>query len=434
MRYLILSTALVSSLIAATAPLAAKEIKLKPIIDARLRFEGVDQAGPAPLTSARDAEATTLRLRAGVEAVRGPFSALVEAEGLLALGPDYNSGVNGKTSYPIVPDGQNIDINRAQLQYKTKQVTLTAGRQRINLDDQRFVGSVAWRQNEQTFDSVRAEITAVKDFKLDMIYAWSARTIWGVDGGYFDGATPVARLAHINGDNLFINASYKFKPGTLTGFAYKVDQDMSGRTPNWVAVNTFRNSSMTYGGRFTGTQALSKTVKLGYLASYATQSDDGRNPIGYTADYLAGELSLEAKGFKLTGGYEKLGSDAGATGLAGGFAFQTPYATLHKFNGWADKFLTTPQTGLQDVYVGLAKTFPKVGSVGPVVANITWHQFSSDRNGIHYGDELNAQVTVKVSKRVNALVKYADYQRDGTASFPGDADTRKIWLEIAYAY
>jgi hypothetical protein len=46
------------------------------------------------------------------------------------------------------------------VQYATKALDLTLGRQRINLDDQRFVGSVGWRQNEQTFDAVRGRCIA----------------------------------------------------------------------------------------------------------------------------------------------------------------------------------------------------------------------------------------------------------------------------------
>src|SRR3546814_19210362 len=86
----------------------------------------------------------------------------------------------------------------------------------------------------------------------------------------------------------------------------------------------------------------------------------------YSADFVTAELGLDVAAFKLTGGYELLGSDGGATGIAGGFAFQTPFATLHKFNGWADKFLTTPGTGIQDYYAGVAYTVPKVGKAGQI--------------------------------------------------------------------
>src|SRR3546814_7821694 len=94
----------------------------------------------------------------------------------------------------------------------------------------------------------------------------------------------------------------------------------------------------------------------------------------YSADFVTAELGLDVAAFKLTGGYELLGSDGGATGIAGGFAFQTPFATLHKFNGWADKFLTTPGTGIQDYSAGVAYTVPKVGKAGPLVASFTFHR------------------------------------------------------------
>ena len=51
----------------------------------------------------------------------------------------------------------------------------------------------------------------------------------------------------------------------------------------------------------------------------------------------------------LTLGYEVLGSDDGKKGFA------TPLATGHKFQGFADKFLTTPNDGVQDLYVGVAR-------------------------------------------------------------------------------
>lgn len=422
-RVSFLVSASASALSAIAAPALAQDVTFKPIVEARLRYETVDQAGPAPLTSSRDAEAVTIRMRAGGEISKGPWAFLAEAEGTLAIDEDYNSGVNGKTLYPIVADPQNVEANRVQIQYRTKPLVVTVGRQRINLDDQRFVGSVAWRQNEQTFDAVRVEYMGIKNLKVDLTYAISARTIWGIDGGKF-GATN--RPTNIDGDNVFANISYKTKLGTLTGFAYLVDEDEA-------VLALRRNSSQTYGLRFAGAHALSKKVKLSYLASYARQSDYANNPVHYSADYAAAEVGLDVSAFKLTAGYELLGSDSGATGIAGGFAFQTPFATLHKFNGWADKFLTTPGTGIQDYYAGVGYTVPKLGKAGPLVASFTFHRFSSDRLSIHYGDEYNAQVTLKLNKHLSALVKYADYERKGIASFTGDADTKKFWAQIDYA-
>ena len=55
----------------------------------------------------------------------------------------------------MVPDPENIELNCLQIAWQKNGNGIVLGRQRINLDDQRWVGSVGWRQNEQTFDAVR---------------------------------------------------------------------------------------------------------------------------------------------------------------------------------------------------------------------------------------------------------------------------------------
>ena len=386
----------------------AKPVVVKPIVDARLRYETVDQAGVAG-----DADALTVRVRAGATAKASDFTFLVEGEGTLAIVEKYNSGVNGKIG-AVIPDPENIELNRAQVQFTGLSKTIiTAGRQRINLDDQRFVGAVAWRQNEQTFDAVRAEWSGIKGVKADLTYAWSQRTIWGVDG--FG-----TRQQAVSGDNIFVNLGYKGKTFGLTGFAYLVDMDEA-------AVQAFRFSSKTFGARANATVPMGK-AKLNLIASYATQSDYANNPNNSRADYLLGEAMLDVKGFKLTAGYEVLSADNGVA-LS---SFQAPLGTLHKFNGWADKFLTTPANGLRDLYLGLGFA-PKVKALPGLNAVVTWHQFKSDRLNQNFGIEWNAQLSFKVSKRVTFLTKYADYTRKGVADFAGDADTRKFWAQFDYA-
>jgi hypothetical protein len=402
-------TAFTIALFVSAAPVWAEEVKIKPLVDARLRYESVDQA-----PFARDASAITVRVRAGVEAKTKAFAVLIEGEGTLAISEKYNSGVNGKTAFPIVADPETIELNRAQVQLLAiPKTVVTLGRQRINLDDQRFVGSVGFRDNEQTFDAVRIEYSGIRNVKADVTYSWGQRTIWGVDGGNRFGA---ARQQAVSGDNVFANLSYKHKVGTLSGFAYLVDQDEA-------AINGFRMSSKTFGARFAGSTPLSKKAKLSYLASYARQSDYHRNPNTYSADYIAAELGVEAKGFKLLGGYEVLGADKGAALTS----FQTPYATLHKFNGWADKFLVTPPNGLQDAYGVLSYTQPKAGKLQAVTVQANYHSYRSDRLGLGYGDEIGAQLSAKM-KRYTFTLKYADYNAKAFAT-----DTRKVWAAVEWA-
>jgi hypothetical protein len=403
-----LTIAVVSTTALAT-PALANQVEVKPIIEARLRYESVEQRGDPVI-----ADAVTVRIRAGVTAKKGPFAVLIEGEGTLAVVGDYNSGLNGKPG-PVIPDPQNIDLNRAQIQFTgIPKTVITAGRQRINLDDQRFVGSVAWRQNEQTFDAVRAEWTGIKGVKADLTYAWSQRTIWGVDG--FG-----ARQQAVGGNNILANLSYKGKIFGLTAFAYIADLDEA-------PVQAFRLSSQTYGARGNIGLPLGK-AKLNLLGSYARQSDYNNNPNNSSADFILGEAMLEVAGFKLTTGYEVLGADNGVP-LS---SFQTPFATLHKFNGTADKFLITPANGLRDLYLGVGAS-PKVKALPGFNAQLTWHQFKSDRLAQNYGTEWNAQMGWKLGKKLSFLAKYADYKRKGAADFAGDADTQKFWAQIDYAF
>nr|MBP8245479.1 alginate export family protein [Phenylobacterium sp.] len=138
------------------------------LLEVRARYEGVDQTKTAVL---RDAgQAFTVRTRLGWETAdfKG-FKGLIEFEDVRQIGPErfavnvpgaLTPPLNGadKVRYPIVNDPDVTELNRAQLTWSpSAALQVTAGRQRILLDDQRFVGNVGWRQDEQTFDSVRAD-------------------------------------------------------------------------------------------------------------------------------------------------------------------------------------------------------------------------------------------------------------------------------------
>jgi hypothetical protein len=391
--------------IATPLPAFAQDIALKPLAEARLRYEHVDQDG-LPETQS---DALTARVRAGLQASSGGFSALAEMQGTLAIVDSYYDGLHGAATRPLIADPQNIALYLAQLQYKSKAVTLTGGRQRITLDDERFVGNVGFRDNAQTFDAVRAEVAPVKGLKLDLSYAWDVRTIWGIDG-------TGARQRGIAGDNVLANLSYATPIGTLTGFAYLVDQDEP-------EVQGFRLSSQSYGARFAGAHPLSKNVKLGYQLSYAHQTDWHRNPNRYAADYVLADTSLDVKAWKFGAGFELLGADQGAALTS----FQTPIGTNFKFQGWADKFLTTPPDGVRDYYASLGYALKALGPFKAVSAQAIYHRFTSDRLVRGYGDEIDMLASGKLGK-TTLSVRYAQYAANGFAT-----DTRKFWLQADWA-
>lgn len=395
MRYLLLATALV-----AAGPVCAQSVELKPLVDARTRYEAVDQDGVA-----RDADALTLRVRAGVEATSHRLSTIVEGQANLAAVDHYFDGLHPDPTRPLIADPEDVALHRAQVRYAAEGFAVTAGRQRIALDDERFVGPVGFRNNGQSLDAVRGEFTAIARLKADISYVWSVRTIWGIDG---DGA----RQQAISGDNVLANLSYATPIGVLTGFAYLVDQDEE-------AVQGFRLSSQTYGARFAGSRALARDVKLSYQASFARQSDYRRNPSSFRADYYLVDAGLDLARFRIGGGYEVLGADRGDALTS----FQTPLATAFKFQGWADKFLTTPPDGVRDLYGSALYALNTGSPLGTVTFQAVYHRFDSDRLVRRYGTEIDLLASMKIN-RTAISVRFADYEAKSFAT-----DTRKIWLQ-----
>ena len=387
-----------------TGPTAIGDgVTLDPMLDARIRYEHVDQP-------TLDGDAVTIRVRPGVElAFKDGLSLLVEGEATLAVIDNYDAfpfaivSSQDRPGHSVIADPNNIELNRAQLQYKKGKNILTLGRQRINLDDQRWVGAVGWRQNEQTFDAARLQLNPIGPLMVDVTYALSQRTIFGGDAGI--------RTAY-DGDFLIASMGAKFGPVDVKGFAYLLDFDAGEPVA----------STKTLGVLASGKVPLAKGFDVSFKASYATQSDYGSNPADFSVDYLAGELGGTYKGFGLLAGYEQLGAD----GL--GNRVQTPMATLHKFNGTADLFLSTPAAGLQDIYGTASYVIGNLGALKGIAASVTYHQYDSDVGNVDFGSEWDAQLGFKLSD-IAVLLKYANYKADGFG-----ADTEKFWFELGYSF
>jgi hypothetical protein len=383
------------------APASPDRVQISPILEARARYEAVDQG-------ILDANALTIRLRAGAEARFHRFSFVAEAEGTAAPIDDYNAlpfplprESQRRPQYAVVADPENVEINRLQLQYRFREGAITLGRQRINLDDQRWVGSVGWRQNEQTFDALRGE-ARVGPLSMDLTYAISQRSIFGEDAG---------PRTSFDGDFLFAGLSSRAGPVQGKLFAYLLDYDEDF---------FLANSSQTYGVILSGSVPVGPGTRASVRASYARQSDHGRNPFDYAADYWIFEGGAALAGFTVAAGWERLGSDNGRS-------VQTPMATLHKFNGWADLFLTTPPAGLQDAYVTIGRNIAGVRALPGLNFQLAFHQFDSAAGNVEYGTEWDASAGFGLGP-VRILLKYAHYDAAGFGS-----DTRKLWLQAEWA-
>jgi hypothetical protein len=343
------------------------------------------------------------RLNYGTAGWKG-FSLFAEVDYVFDFGVDtYNEG-GGNTpdrgDYPVIADPGGADFNQGWLQWKSQQGNqIRGGRQRIIYDNARFIGNVGWRQNEQTYDAVSFERKAWRNLDIRAGYIGQVNRIFGND-------VPAGQQ---DMDTWLLNLAYTIEnAGKLVGYYYEIDnEDAPGL------------SNQTFGARFTG-QAKGSKVTWGYTAEYARQGETGNNPVPYSADYWRFDLSANLGKWTPYLGYESLGGDNRKPGQA----FRTPLATLHAFNGWADKFLATPHAGLVDVFGG-AK-----GKLGNWSWNLLYHDFSAESGSANFGSEIDGSLSTKFGGKLGFLLKAAKFETDS----PAYADTFKFWLQFTASF
>jgi hypothetical protein len=383
------------ALAAAAAPAMAGESLKRalsegdPEVDVRYRYEAVEEGGVP-----RNASASTVRLRLGYRTDKfHDFFGLVDFEAIRTVGAEnYNSTANDKTRYPVVIDPEDEEVNRAYLGYsRNPNRTFKLGRQRITLDNHRFIGNVGWRQNEQTFDAFSYKGKETKRIKTFYARLNNANRIHGEHH-------PVPALADIALTADLFNVSHKCSAGTSVVYAYLLEFDDMPAA-----------SHKNLGFRFTGEAEIRSDLDLLYTAEFADQSDYERGAPINDAEYYLAELGVRVSGVTVILGYELLGGD-------GIYGFQTPLATGHKFNGWADKFLATPAGGLRDLYLSAERKVKGFRLLG------VYHDFQSDAGSTDYGTELNLLVVKPLGEVFTFGAKFAKYDADMSAT-----NTEKFW-------
>lgn len=373
--------------------------------NARLRYEVAEQSGLAT------SRALTVSPSFGFTTapVYG-FQGMIEGENVTSIldRDDYNAaGSNGQPGKTVIADPPVTELNQVWLSYSNWKSTVKGGRQRVVLDNARFVGDVDWRQNQQTYDSVTLTSRPLDKLTLFYGYIWEVRRIFG------DVASLPAGNRNFDSDSHLFNVSYTVNPYLkLTGYSYLLDLE-----------NSPANSSATYGGAVSGAWSFAEGWRLNYGGEFAWQTDHGNNPANYGTDYERIEVSADYKRWTAGAGMERLGAD-------NGMGFRTPLATLAKFNGWADVYLNTPGRGLRDVY-----GFAQVRLPWDLPLRVDYHAFASADGRVDYGREVNVTLTRKFGKNWMFLARYAYHEGDQSPNPPAAAlDVQKVWIEMNFTY
>ena len=387
--------------------------------DARLRYETADMDG------LRDGRNLSARLRLGYTTPTWEgLQALVEGEFTGVTDEDwYNAaGVHGDPARAVIADPKNAQLDQALVSYTYGDGNVKVGRQVIALDNHRFIGDSAWRQNRQTYDAVAARCGAVENLQLFYAYVDNVVRVYGSDA-----PASGANAEEADSSSHLINAAYKVSD-QLSVTAYSYLLDLKDIPPT--------SSADSYGAIVQGTVPVRDVATLACRAEAARQTDAGNNPLDYTADYYHLSVDADVKVVTVGAGYEVLGAeDTGVRDEKGApvFAsFQTPLATLHKFNGFADRFLVTPPKGLEDRYVSLGGKVPMPLELGPLSAAVIYHDFASAEGSDDLGTEWDGVLTKplkfkSIPGEFKVIGKVAFYQKNDTG-----ADTDRASLELNY--
>ena len=358
------------------------------------------------------ANAGTVRAQLGFKISKNPFSFYIENTLVAAFYDHYAPLSSG---YETVADEPRDRITQLWVAYTSKLADVKIGRQVINLDNQRFVGAVNWRQTPQTFDAARA------DLKIPNIPF-----------------KPVLTLAYICDRQGVLSSLTTYRICGYAPLSYSFLGHLSLKLPFNSAGALygyhFRNFADAYGANLHGNVKV-KGIPLGvdYWLEYAHEivHNKVKNLYG-TANYfhikLGTAFNTQVGTPFINLGYERLGK-----------YFVTPLATLHAFNGWADVFLkytaVSNTYGLNDYYFTLGYKHKVYGK-----AMAVFHKFTSTKDfpngGNKFGNEIDLLYTKNLAKNLNLTLKFAKYNADSDAKSVGigDKDTTKAWIMLTYKF
>ncbi|MCP5537120.1 MAG: alginate export family protein [Akkermansiaceae bacterium] len=364
---------------------------------ARLRFEYAD------MDNLDEAYVGSLRARYGIktDAIAG-FKFLAEGENTVILtnGGKYTpfpGFINNGRS--VIADPDNFELNRLQLSYNIEAIdtNITVGRQYITFGDQRFIGAIGWRQNDQTFDAVVLENKSIENLTFTYAYVDQVNRIFGDQ-------TPAQGLDFWDGESHLIHTEYTgIEDHTLRAFAYLLKFD-----------NSAPNSTDTYGVELEG-----KNGSINYLFTVAMQTDADNNTLDYQEYYFRGKVGQNHDCCNYGVGFEVMTSD----GKGGQFLF--PVGTNHAFNGFADAYLGTNPRGL-----GLVDLYGWIGTKALGMSHtLSVHNYSEESGGVDLGWEVDYVAAKPIGENAKFILKAAHLMGDGP-----QIDITRASAEINYDF
>lgn len=369
-----------------------------------------------------NATALTHRTYLGIETGEvKQFSARVALENVAHLIDDFTIPGEASGGFDTVADPQGTEVEEAFLSYSGfSDTTVRLGRQYVTYrpaPQHRFIGTVPWRQNWQSMDALTVQNRSIRDLTINYAFVDNVNRIFGEDN-------PNRDLANSPMQSHLLNLQYSGLPAAaVEAFYYRLDYDRD----NLPAPFTDRE---TLGVKLQGARPITETLTASYLAELSHQRAiaDNRTTFASANQYrieLWATQNYSSGGLKNTGvklGYEVLESD-------GGLSFATPLATVHAFQGWADRFIGFPDAGVEDLYIAGSAQLR-----GNIQLTAVLHDFSFAAGRGDYGRELDFQASKKLGRFTISFKHASFFGSDNPAAGAAGADKTVSWMFLDFVY
>lgn len=327
-----------------------------------------------------------------------------------ALKEDHSDGVR-LNDQPLIPDPPSTEVNQAWVAVDLDELFFTLGRQRINLDNQRFVGGNAFWQNEQTFDAFASRLKISSNSQLAYTYIANANRIYGDEADKNNtGSEPVYgspdwRPAGLLGDHEHRShlARLEWNEWDYTrvvAYGYRIDnRDMPSVSSNTLGASYSLNYKQD-------------AIKYRVQIEAARQNRFELDVEGLA--YYALDLGVGVGTYEFSGRYEMLDAKEGA-------AFVTPLGSNHDFEGWADEIENTPATGVRDFSLAL------LWRASPLRIETAYHFFSQAQGDADIGREWDLDFVYKPARKHAISLRFAQFEPDDDSH-----SVRKVFLDYSY--
>lgn len=389
-------------------PLALADASQQLDFSARSRYAEVDNS-----VQGRD---LSVLLRADLNSHWNELlSSKIEVDYVKSFLPDDHSDGVHLNNKPLIPDAPGADLNQALVSLKLPDMIINLGRQRLNFDDQRFVGGNGFWQNEQTFDALNSRLQWQSNSNISYTYVANVNRILGDDatrdsypsGSY--GGYASQRPAELLGDHRhhtqLLRAEWnEWDYSQLVGYGYFIrNKDLPSDSTNTLGASYSFNYK-------------AELFKYRVQLEAATQARTQGNSSAQIPYYLV-DAGLGINRLELSGRYEVLAAKNGT-------AFITPLGSLQDFLGWANNFSYVPSTGISDASLRL------LWRAAPFRIDLRYHLFNQYHSSTIFGRETDLDLVYKPARKHSIALRYAYFQPEHWA---GDSQpTRKLYLDYVY--